>query len=396
MRILIADDEETNRIILSRHLKRWKYDVVQAANGQEAWEILQREHINFVITDWMMPIMTGAELVQKIRTHNFGYYIYTVLLTSQSSIAHLVEGMESGADDYVVKPFNDQELHARLRAGERILALEQKLAQQNAELTEAYSVISKDLEAASKMQKSLLPNADTTMAGFCFEWLFIPSKYVAGDILNFFKLDEEHICFYLLDVAGHGIPSAMLSVTLSKILTPNSREGDPMHQRIPHSPEYEIRKPSEVLRELNERFQTEYDAMQYFTIIYGVLETKTGRVVLSQAGHPSPLHVHQSGEVEMIGLGGFPVGMLPNMEYDDYELFLKKGDRLVIYSDGISECANEKNELFGQDRLAHLVGKYRKFPLKESVKMGEEFLRRWNASDEYDDDVTLLAIERME
>jgi sigma-B regulation protein RsbU (phosphoserine phosphatase) len=396
MRILIVDDEVTNRIILSRHLKKWKYDVVQAANGKEAWEILQQERINFVITDWMMPLMTGAELVNTIRQHGFSYYIYTILLTSQSSIEHLVQGMESGADDYVVKPFNEQELHARLRAGERILALEQKLAQKNADLEEAYSVISQDLEAASKMQMSLLPSANSTMAGYCFEWLFIPSKYVAGDILNFFKLDDDHICFYLLDVAGHGIPSAMLSVTLSKILTPNAREGDPMHHRIPSSPEYQIRKPSEVLRELNERFQTEHDAMQYFTIIYGVIDTRTGKVILSQAGHPSPLHVHDGAEVEVIGNGGFPVGMLPDMEYDDYELVLKKGDRLVVYSDGISECANDKNELFGQDRIAQLIGKYRKFPLKDSVRMGEEFLRRWNGSDEYDDDVTLLAIERME
>ncbi|MFQ5771491.1 MAG: PleD family two-component system response regulator, partial [bacterium] len=198
MRILIADDHADTRLLLSRFLKKWGHEVMVAKDGAEAWEILQKLPINFVISDWIMPNMDGLELCKRIRAANFQRYIYIILLTAKNAKDELVVGMEAGADDFMVKPFNKGELKVRIRAGERILKLEKDLDERNQKLSEVYAVIRKDLQAAAELQKSFLPDATVSFNGLKFEWLFLPCTFVAGDIFNFFALDEKNVGFYLL------------------------------------------------------------------------------------------------------------------------------------------------------------------------------------------------------
>ena len=202
MRILITDDNAPSRVLLSKLLKKLGYEVLSAADGQEAWEILQNEDVNFVITDWLMPVMDGLELCKRIREANFSHYVYIMILTSKDEKESLIEGLEAGADDFIVKPYDKDELYVKIRAGERILQLEKDIEEKNIRLREAYSMIKKDLEAAAKIQTSLLPKSASNLSGIEFDWLFLPATYIAGDIFNYFRLVEDHIGFYLLDVAG--------------------------------------------------------------------------------------------------------------------------------------------------------------------------------------------------
>ncbi len=126
--ILIADDETVSRRMLARTLRGWEYDVVEASDGALAWEILRRESApRLAILDWMMPGLTGPEVCAQVRRRDTGSYTYILLLTSRNQKADLVEGMEAGADDYLIKPFDTQELEVRLRAGWRVLDLESDL-----------------------------------------------------------------------------------------------------------------------------------------------------------------------------------------------------------------------------------------------------------------------------
>lgn len=402
MLILIVDDDNDIRILLSRTLQKWGHEVVSAKNGMEAWEILKREVINFVISDWMMPVMDGLELCKKIRTAAFPRYVYVILLTAKDEKDELVKGMEAGADDFVVKPFNKGELNVRIRAGERILKLEHDLEEHNIKLKEvnknlkkAYSVISKDLEAAATIQKSLLPASALTLSGFKFDWLFSPCSFVAGDIFNFFHLDDHHIGFYLLDVAGHGIPAAMTSVTLSRILSPSPYTVRPLKIFIPDPPHYEIASPEIAIRELNMRFQSEKDAMQYFTMVYGIIDTKTSNVQITLAGHPSPVCLRRDGQALFIGSGGFPVGMLPDVEYEVENIELQKGDRLFLYSDGVTECTNEDMEQFSEKRLMNMLKEKKPYSLRDLLADLEKSLYRWKGKSEFYDDITLLAVEKI-
>ncbi|MCZ7624442.1 MAG: response regulator [Candidatus Methylomirabilis sp.] len=233
MRILIVDDDVDMRRLLLGILQRWGYDVVPASDGAEAWDILQNQSISFVITDWIMPNLDGLKLCRRIREGRLDRYIYIILLTAKNSKDELIKGMEAGADDFLIKPFNVGELKVRIRAGERIVSLEHNLEEQNRKLQEAYSRIREDLDAAVAMQRSLLPNHTLVVPGFAFEWMFAPCHFVAGDIFNVFQLDDHRVGFYILDVAGHGIPAAMLSVTLSTLLSPAVRQGSPLMHFIP-------------------------------------------------------------------------------------------------------------------------------------------------------------------
>lgn len=400
MKILVAEDDPVTKKTLSLILHNFGYEVLIASDGKQAWDILQKEYIRLVISDWEMPEMDGLALCRKVRSAEFPGYVFFILLTSRDTKEDLVEGMAAGADDFIVKPFNKEELYARIRAGERILKLEKDLADRNKVLREtneklnkAYSVIEKDLREAGKIQAGLLPEPDSVIYGIQFDWMFLPSTYVAGDIFNYFVLDEAHIGFYLLDVAGHGIPASMLSVTLSKVLSTENNKQCILKRQLEAPPYYEITMPSVVIRALNQRFQSDAETMQYFTMIYGIINTLDGHTVITQAGHPPPVYLKQGSKATLLGSGGYPVGMFPDLDYEEETVVLNKGDRLFLYSDGITECTNKKKEQFSVERLISILKKGQNVPIKGLMENMERSLRKWKGDDEFEDDVTLLALD---
>ena len=236
MKVLVVDDALDIQLYLGELLNKWGFDVVFARDGREASELLEAETIKLIISDWVMPHMSGVELCQSIRSAPLSHYVYVILLTSRNADNDLLEGMAAGADDFLTKPFNADELHARIKAAQRVLHLEQVLAERNHALTHAnrqlqqsHDTISRDLEAAAVMQRSMLPESDYTL-GLNLQSLFCPAAVVAGDIYSYMKLDDCHLAFYHIDVAGHGVRSAMLSFTLGKVLSSTTEEGSPVKQ----------------------------------------------------------------------------------------------------------------------------------------------------------------------
>ena len=151
MNVLIAEDEQSTRMRLQRNLEKLGFQPTVAENGLEAWNLFQSGEFPLVLTDWMMPEMDGLELIRRIRANSQPQYTYVIMLTSKSETSEIVEGMEAGADDFVTKPFDRNELRVRVRAGERIVELERALSLQNQRMK-------MDLDAAADLQKSLLPS----------------------------------------------------------------------------------------------------------------------------------------------------------------------------------------------------------------------------------------------
>ncbi len=134
VKIVVAEDDRTTRVLLTRALERWGYEVTGVEDGEAAWEVLQAEGTRMLVTDWEMPRLDGPALCERIRETLDGRYVYVLLLTSHKEPVHIVQGLDAGADDFVSKPFNPAELRARLGVGRRILALQDQLAAMNREL----------------------------------------------------------------------------------------------------------------------------------------------------------------------------------------------------------------------------------------------------------------------
>lgn len=172
MKVLLAEDSVTMRILLAGQLKRWEYDVTEAENGAQAWDIFQSGEFWLVLTDWLMPEMDGIDLIKNIRNDLSTPYVYTILLTSRSGNENLVEAMDSGADDFITKPCDPSELRVRLRAGERIVRLEQTLIKKNEQLKETQAAL---------VQTEKLAGVGQLAAGMAHE-INNPIAYVSNNL----------------------------------------------------------------------------------------------------------------------------------------------------------------------------------------------------------------------
>ncbi|AOP44814.1 SpoIIE family protein phosphatase [Edwardsiella piscicida] len=397
--VLIVDDSPGYRRLLATILARWQYRVIEAQDGEQALTCLASHRVHIVISDWEMPLMDGAALCRAIRAGDYGHYIYLILLTIRQSTEDMLAGMAAGADDFLTKPLNQGQLRSRLHAAQRIISLEATLAARNATLAHAYQQIESDLQAAAAMQRNLLPSHDQTINGFHADWLFLPSAYVSGDLLNYVLLDTHHLAFYCVDVAGHGVSAAMLAqsvaqefnsalLTHSLLFSPSAQAPAPPHQ---------------VVGELNRRFclePQEDGVMRYFTLVYGVLDTRNGQIALCQAGHPTPLWIRADGSLSGVGDGGLPIGLFEWAAYEDHTLTLAPGDRLCLYSDGVSECDSPQGELFGELRLRRELQAQSHAAAPQLLQTLAAALSRWHSPDEgtphqrFSDDISLLMITR--
>jgi signal transduction histidine kinase len=149
MKVLIAEDEPVSRRLLQGHLERWGHEVTAAATGGEAWRLFEAGSFPLVITDWMMPEIDGLELVRRVRAFQRPGYVYIIMLTARARKEDIVEGIEAGANDFVTKPFDREELRVRLGAGELIIQLEQTLARQNQTLRETQAALVQNEKLAS-------------------------------------------------------------------------------------------------------------------------------------------------------------------------------------------------------------------------------------------------------
>lgn len=401
MEILLVDDFEEALFVLKSLIGQLGHTARTARDGKEALEIMRKSNISLVITDWEMPVMNGTELIRAIRKEITSHYVYIIMLTAKGGRSEIVEGLEAGADDFIVKPFNPQELKVRVANGERILQLEKNLAEKNLileianeKLTAAYQQIQRDLEAAAALQQKLLPRQNDVIGGFAFDWLFLPSKFIAGDILNFYKIHNNYIAFYLLDVAGHGIPSAMLSFSLSQLFTAETSASKLLTTVFDQEVSIDNISVGSFLSHLNNAFFNTEDASGFFTILFGVIEISTGRVKIARAGHTLPLLIKQGGEPSFIESKGMPIGILNEVTFEEHNLVLQEGDKLIIYSDGITECANATDQMFGTDGLVRFIDFYGKGEVKNLIPLLKDSLIRWKGSEEFDDDVSMLIVSR--
>lgn len=264
----------------------------------------------------------------------------------------------------------------------------------NKRLESAARIMKQDLEAAAESQQALLPADLPRFPGFRFAYRTRPCIDVGGDSLNVLSLDEQHIAVYVLDVSGHGVAAALLSVTLTYMLSAAPDRSFLYHAAGDGSGTFAITRPSEVVARLNRQFSPNSPIARYFTMLYGILNRQTGEFRYSAAGHLGPILV-SAGAAPVVGkTTGIPVGILLNAVYEEQTIGLVKGDRLYLCTDGLYEMENSAEEDFGVERLLEALDGGRDATLEDSVAALMDRLDDWRGQQGAADDSSILAIER--
>ncbi len=391
--VLIAEDSRVQAQYMRDVLEQYNYHVCVTHDGEEAWDEFEKKIFPIVISDWEMPRMDGLELIRRIRSCRRSGYVYTLLVTAKGQKEDLIKGMEAGADDFLTKPFDSDELKVRLRAGERILSLEQILADQNRALKKANKRMSSDLEAAAKIQTALLPTVQKDIQGLNYTWFFKPCEELAGDLFNVFMLDRDKVGFYVLDVSGHGVPAALLSVTLNQLLSPNPDQSNLLVQRKGDYFSAFVESPGNVAEKLNKQFPIDSTAGRYFTLLYGILDLKSHDLRYVSAGHPGIIYLPVNAEPEMWRIPGLPIGFSDNGHYENCDFHLNEGDRLILYSDCAVEMRDKKGEQFGNERMLEVFRKKGTTTLQQTLGSLVQALDEWSGKIQFEDDLTILVIE---
>lgn len=269
-----------------------------------------------------------------------------------------------------------------------------ELQRANERLEAASLAMKQDLQAAEEVQRSLLPAELPAVAGLGFAYKFRPCSDVGGDSLNVIELDERSIGVYILDVSGHGVAAALLSVSLSHILAAPPDRSFLFHAAPEGGRKYTISPPAEVVGRLNRQFAGRAGRPQYFTMIYGIIDTLDHTFRYAAAGHLGPIHMPRGGAPRVLETGGLPVGLIRGAAFQESRITLAAGDRLFLCTDGLYEAENREGEEYGVERLLIEIERSRNMPLIESLNAVMGGVEAWAAPEGPRDDASMMAIER--
>lgn len=399
--VLVVDDSRTHRLLLRSLLGRLGYRVREASDGAEALAMLRAVPSDIVISDWMMPGLTGPELCAAIRTEpsEIARRTYIVLVTAKQDHGDIARGIAAGADDFLTKPVHEVELAARLLAGARIVEMQASLQAEKtvaadalAALQEAQAAIEADLATASLLQAEFVPPRLARCNGAVCAVAYQSAGPVGGDVLGYFPIGRRQIGVYSIDVSGHGIAAALRAVHLSQLLSPR----DPA-ANLALEADGAARDPAEAVADLNARFAEAEAHDLYFTMALATIDLATGQGRLCRAGHPPPARIGTDGRVEFLGLGaagGPPVGLLPGMGFASERFRLAPGEKLLLASDGLFEAARPDGTMIEAGGIAALLCAHAARPVAEILPGLLASLAAETGRTCFEDDLSALLVER--
>lgn len=271
---------------------------------------------------------------------------------------------------------------------------EDLLRQANADLEKVNQQIRQALRYAGQIQRTMLPAGKLEGVRFRAAGRLLSSDELAGDMFNYFVLPDGKVGFYALDVVGHGVAAALLSVSVSRLLSPRSAKSFLFADSDSPSPRASrVLSPAAVAAALNEMFIENADSGIFFTLFYGVWEPASGLLTYVSAGHPPALLVDQNGDIQPLSAAGFPIGITPQPEYANQTVPLQTGQRLFVFSDGLVEQWVAPDRHLGVEGLKTILAETRQLPLEQCL---DETLRRAEAltrAEPVKDDRTLLGFE---
>jgi len=386
--ILVVDDNAVNRRLLRALLTKAGYRVLEAESGETALALAVPQPPDLVLLDVMMPGMDGYAVCGELKHDTRTATVPVIFLSALTDPGDKVKGLAAGAVDYVSKPFDQAEVLARVRNHLSIQRLTRDLIAANSTLLEKQRVLDADLRAAAAIQRCLIPKGAPPSAAVRTAWHFEPCDRVGGDVFGCYLLNATHLALYVVDVSGHGVPAAMVAVSVSQSLSPQGA----LTVRRQAAYAADIAAPAEVLAGLDREYPIERFE-RHFTACYLVLDCRTGLVRASRAGHPCPALLRVDGALQWLEAGGTLIGLGAPVPFDEETVQLQPGDRLFLHTDGITEFANSAGELYGAERFAEQVRCGRGDTLAAACARITDDVARFADGRPPQDDVTLLAVE---
>ena len=367
-KILIIDDDPAVLKLVQRALRQQGHEVWVASNGREGLEQAQTLSPALIICDWMMPYIDGLEVCRRVKADPQLSTTFFILLTAKIGLDDRVEGLNTGADDFLSKPIEIVELQARVRAGLRLHQVSQDLQRQK-------NLLEAELAEAAAYVGALLPaplQGDITI-----ESRFIPSRQLGGDCFDYFWLDPDVLVLYLLDVSGHGLGAALPSILVLNLL------------RTQALPNVSFYQPEAVLAALNDAFQMSHQNEKYFTIWYGVYRLSRRQLTYASAGHPPAVLLAPTGN-HQLRTASLPIGMIPEASFTSAQCLIPEAGTLYIFSDGIYELNPATQADWGlEDWINLLMQMDAQLDLDQILQQVQVV----NANQNFNDDVSLLKIQ---
>jgi sigma-B regulation protein RsbU (phosphoserine phosphatase) len=328
--ILVVDDTPTNLSVLVRILEGSGYRILVARNGRAALEIARRTRPDLMLLDVAMPEMNGFEVCRALKQDAETSGTIIIFLSALGEVADKVSGLELGAADYITKPFQSEEVLARVRGQLLRNQLERDLRLSRDRLAE-------EMRSAGEMQRLLLPRTLPGNGSVTFAAHYRTSLHAGGDYYDVLTLDAERVGIFVADVSGHGARAAIIMAMMRTLL---------------HSSNSPLDDPTQILHKMNRHFSYLRETPLFATAVYAVLDPAAERMQIACAGHPAPLLLRKGQPVSPLPCEGtMPLFMfdLKTVPQSDHEL--RSGDRLVFYTDGITERETIAGDMFGLERL---------------------------------------------
>ena len=385
VKILSVDDEMDLELLLTQYFRRkirkGEYEFFFAHNGLEALTILlNQKDINIILSDINMPEMDGLTLLTKINEMQ-NPALKCIMVSAYGDMGNIRQAMNNGAFDFATKPIDLDDLSVTI---EKAIEQIEYIRQMQQEHTQLES-IKGDLAVAREIQQAILPRIFPPFPENEHQLDIAASmnaaKDVGGDFYDFFRIDEDRIGFVIADVSGKGIPAAIfMAVSRTLIRATGIRGG----------------KPSECLTYSNQLLANESVDCMFVTVFYGILNIKTGEIRYCNAGHNPPYILKRNGQVNALPMSqDIMVGAIDGMEFHEATLTLDHGDALVMYTDGVTEALNLKNEEFGEERLEDTLAEVTLNNCQQIIEAIKADVAAFAGEANQSDDITVLALKRL-